>query len=408
VERTLVGRGRLDLEEGVFTTPYSDLGQLASWVLRQDGRARPLDPPELVAMVKDAIRAVGEAHVGRLPKVAKAAVRPVEPVLERPAGPIPAERFAVLQSLLAHLLVRCGNERRVAFPAAELVEAFGIPYELLEEHLQLLNLVNFGAGCYAVYSALDGDTVRVEKELFGDAFRQPPRLTPLEARSIRLALEFVGPLLKPPGANTPLDRVLAKLEETFGQFELRTSSEPTTGGEEEELIRALSEAIANRRVVELEYMRPGTDKPRVRTVEPHSFQRALPNWYVHVWDRERDASRSFRLDRMRSVKLLDETFEPRSDFATSRLGDTRAAKVWFAPRSARWRVERGAQPLVDGAALEEMRVGSPDWLAGEILSFRGDAVVLEPDDLRARVAERARELMVQLAPATKPKAKARR
>ena len=44
------------------------------------------------------------------------------------------------------------------------------------------------------------------------------------------------------------------------------------------------------------------------------------------------------------------------------------------------------------SALSERPVGSPEWLIGEVLSFRGAAVVLEPPDLRARVADRAREL----------------
>jgi predicted DNA-binding transcriptional regulator YafY len=48
---------------------------------------------------------------------------------------------------------------------------------------------------------------------------------------------------------------------------------------------------------------------------------------------------------------------------------------------------------VDGSALEELRVGSADWLVGEILSFRGEAVVLGPEDLRRQVAGRARELL---------------
>ena len=42
-------------------------------------------------------------------------------------------------------------------PAAELVDRFMIPAEALEEHLALLNLVNFGGGCYAVYAELRGD-----------------------------------------------------------------------------------------------------------------------------------------------------------------------------------------------------------------------------------------------------------
>jgi len=101
----------------------------------------------------------------------------------------------VLQSLLASLLAACGDDRDAELEAKKLAEDLHIPYDLLEEHLSLLNLVNFGGGCYAVYAELHEAEVHVDKELFGDTFRSAPRLTPLEARAIRLALEFVGPLI---------------------------------------------------------------------------------------------------------------------------------------------------------------------------------------------------------------------
>jgi proteasome accessory factor BC len=398
VERSFAGRGRLD--GSTFVTPYSDLGLLAAWILRQDGRARPVEPIELVSDVGEALRRIAELHEGPPFEPAPPAPSVSGPdVPERPAGPVPPERFAVLQSLLAHLLARCGDEKRTVIPVDELVDGFRIPYEQLDDHLQLLNLVNFGGGCYAVYAVLDEERreVRVEKELFGDAFRRPPRLTPLEARAIRLALEFIGPMIAAE-AHTPLDRVRGKLEETFGQFEGPETPEPAVVGQEEGLIRTLSDAIAERRLVELAYL-PVGEETSVRTVEPYSLERDLPHWYVHTWDRTRDGARSFRLDRMRQARTLKKRFEPRDGFEPSRLSDARHARVWFSPRGARWRVERGAKPLRDGAALEELRVGSADWLVGEILSFRGEAVVLEPADLRARVSERAQELERTLAPA---------
>ena len=131
------------------------------------------------------------------------------------------------------------RRERGEIPAGELVERFRIPEEALQEHLSLLNLVNFGGGCYAVYAELDGDEVHVDKELFGDTFRSAPRLTPLEARAIRLALEFVGPMIAA-DAHTPLERVRRKLEETFGQFELAQTPAPREGSDEERLIATLS------------------------------------------------------------------------------------------------------------------------------------------------------------------------
>jgi predicted DNA-binding transcriptional regulator YafY len=64
--------------------------------------------------------------------------------------------------------------------------------------------------------------------------------------------------------------------------------------------------------------------------------------------------------------------------------------------AARWAIERGAAALKDGTALAEMPVGSREWLTGEILSQRGEAVLLEPEEMRKTIATRARELATEL------------
>ena len=395
----MIERGRV--VDGVLHTEYADIGQLASWVLRQDGRARPLSPPQLIADVERSLALVAERHTGD-PAEPAAELRGAEDgaaAAERIAGPVAPERFAVLQGLLAYLLARCGDESSVDIPADEIAKRFHLSREELDDHLALLNLVNFGGGCYAVYATLGGDRVHVEKELFGDTFRRPPRLTPLEARAIRLALEFIGPMIAAE-ANTPLERVRRKLEETFGQFELSDAVEPEAGSADEQLVRTLTDAIAARRLVEIEYVAVG-EETSIRTAEPHALERELPYWYVHSWDRTKDGQRSFRLDRMRRVTLLDETFEPRPGLEPVKLRDVRTARVLFRRDVAPWRLERGAQALVDGTALEEVRFGSDDWLVGEILSFRGEAVVLSPDDVRSRIGSRAEELRAALSPATR-------
>src|SRR5437763_5882455 len=218
VERSFGSAGRV--EDGVFVTEYSSIQLLASWILRQDGRALPLEPEELREEVARALDRIAASHDGPPPDPGReAAEDETTPIPERLAGPVAPERFAVLQALLAYLLARCGEDRSAKIEAQDLVERFHIPPESLQERLSLLNLVNFGGGCYTVYAELHGDTVHVDKELYGETFRAAPRLTPLEARAIRLALEFVGPMVAA-GAHSPLDRVRAKLEDTFGAFEL--------------------------------------------------------------------------------------------------------------------------------------------------------------------------------------------
>jgi proteasome accessory factor C len=394
VERTYGDHGKV--EDGVFVTDYSNLGQLAAWIVRQDGRAQPQAPPKLRQEVARALRLVRDRHEGAPPELAADAKPGDEEKLERVAGPVAPERFAVLQALLAYLLDRCGEEREAVIAADDLIERFHIPPEELEEHLSLLNLVNFGGGCYAVYAELANGTVHVDKELFGDTFRAPPRLTPLEARAIRLALEFVGPMIAA-DARSPLDRVRKKLEETFGEFDLGQTPEPHAGVEEADLVATLTQGIRERLLVELDYLKEGEESTSGHLVEPYSIERRLPFWYVHTWDRTREGERSFRLDRMRSARLLAEEFEPRTGFEPRGLRDARAVQIWYSPEVARWRLERGAaRQLEDGSAVEEVAVGSEDWLIGEILSFRGEAVVREPKELRHRLATRARELQSAL------------
>jgi proteasome accessory factor C len=384
------------VEDGVFETDYSNVDLLAGWVLRQNGRAVPLEPDELLESVQAALGALADAHDGDAPGVAgPKRADPRQPLPERPAGPVAPERFGVLQALLAQLLTACGDQRSATLDASELAGRFSIPLDELQDHLSLLNLVNFGGGCYAVYAEHDGDLVRVEKELYGDVFRRSPKLTPLEARAIRLAIEYVGPTIAA-DAHTPLRRVRKKLEETFGRFDLAGTPEPSDASAEESLVKILSTGAEKRIVVEIEYMKEGDDTPSLRQVEPYTIERELPVWRVHTWDRSVGGARTFRLDRMRSARLTDERFEPRDGFDPSYLRNPRVARLLHSPAVARWKLERGARPLTDGSAIADVPFKTEDWLLSEVLADRGETTVLEPQRVRETVAKRARRLQREL------------
>ncbi len=394
VERTLSDAGTVD--DGVFETDFANVELLAGWVLRQNGRATPLDPVELVDAVSDSLSRLSDAHDGPPPAVAAAKrTDPRQPLPERPVGPVAPERFGVLQALLAHLLAACGDARSAVLDATEVAGRFSIPLEELQDHLSLLNLVNFGGGCYAVYAEHDGDVIRVEKELYGDVFRRPPKLTPLEARAIRLAIEYVGPTIAAE-AHSPLKRVRKKLEDTFGRFDLVGTPAPSDASAEEGLVRALSDGADKRIVVEIEYLKEGDEKPALRRIEPYTIERELPVWRVHTWDRTVDGARTFRLDRMRSATLTDERFEPRDGFDPSYLSNPRVAKLLHSPAVSRWKLERGARALTDGSATAEVPYKTEDWILSEVLADRGETTVLEPQRLRDVVAKRARRLQREL------------
>ena len=306
----------------------------------------------------------------------------------------------MLQALLAYLLAACGEEHDAVIPAHEIVERFHIPEDQLEEHLQLLNLVNFGGGCYTVYAALEGDEVHVDKELYGDTFRLAPRLTPLEARAIRLALEFVGPMIAA-DAHTPLDRVRREARGDVRPVRARADTasrrpatpKPTSSrrSPKESASGASSRSSTRRKA-----SRRGRSGSSSRTRSSASSRtgactrgiaRATPSAASGSTGCAARSSRTRRSSRGRR---------------SSRAGcATRArAKVLYAKGvAARWAAERGATPLKDGTALAEMPVGSQEWLIGEILSQRGRGRPARARGdarrgrrARARARERARRL----------------
>ena len=97
--------------------------------------------------------------------------------------------------------------------------------------------------------------MHVDKELYGDTFRAAPRLTPLEARAIRLALEYVGPMIAA-DAHTPLD---ARAQEARGDVRRSSSSRRrrsrTIERAEEDLVSTLARGMRENRLVEIEYQK---------------------------------------------------------------------------------------------------------------------------------------------------------
>ena len=85
VHRTLREAGTLT--DGVFETHYAAIEPLAGWVLRQNGRAVPLEPAELRAACAEGLQRVRDAHEAEPPKLARVkTVAALTDAAERP-GP---------------------------------------------------------------------------------------------------------------------------------------------------------------------------------------------------------------------------------------------------------------------------------------------------------------------------------
>ncbi len=166
----------------------------------------------------------------------------------------------------------------------------------------------------------------------------------------------------------------------------------------------LIEAARKSRRCTINYLKAGADEPETRVLEPYVILASAGRWYAIGRDAGRDGIRAFRLDRMLLATLTDETFERDPEFDLEEWlgggyvfrppdGDAgpERAIVRYAPSIARWILERGeGRELVDGSAVIEHTVSDRRWAVRHVLRYGGEAELLGPADLRARVAEGAR------------------
>ena len=389
-----------EADDGViFETDYASARQMVSWVLGLGEHARIEGPPELVTEARARLEQIIDLHTDP-PELAARVERVVEEVEDdgdREASPIRPERFARLVTL-AGILIDAAREGR-KLELGELCGQLQVSEQELRQDIDVLNVVNFGGGSYVLYAEVTGDQIEVDPEPYGDNFARPARLLPLEAKALVAAIDLIGEHL-PEGS---LAGARQKIVDALGQDPAHEGLQITTAkGDDSEVARVVSRAIAERRLLEIEHYKEELDEFTKRRIEPYKLMNGREGWYVHSWDPDKDDTRSFRLDRIRSATVLDESFERRPGIepdvhgwpSTGEVADSRIARVWMAPERARWAREdkRVVEELADEAVVVELSYAGHEYLAREILKEAGDAVVLEPDDARQAVLEAAEAL----------------
>jgi proteasome accessory factor C len=382
----------------VYETEYASTRQLISWVLGWRENAKLLAPSAIAEEAAQRTELLRSRHDGDF-DVAKTVRRPLMDGNGRPRSNgrsesvIRPERFARLVTL-AGLLIGAAREGE-ALPVSRALEELSITMDELREDIDVLNVVNFGGGTYVLYAEISGDEIEVDPDTYGDNFARPARLLPLEAKALVAAIDLFGDHLPQAGLGSAREKIVAAL----GHDPSEEGLEIAPGRDDSEVVRAINDAIAERRVLELHYYKENEDEFTKREVEPYQLVSGPEGWYLGCYDLAREDTRHFRLDRMKEAKPTDSTFEPR-DGVEDRLreqewlvhgevGSAGVARVWVSPDRARWlREERTVlEELEDGAVVVEVPYGSQEWLVREILKGVGDLVVLEPEPARQAVLE---------------------
>jgi proteasome accessory factor C len=384
----------------VFRTPYASARQLASWVLSLGEHARVDGPPELVDAVQERIGLLADRHEHD-PDVAT----PVEgggagagPAVEAPSNgkreaTIRPERFARLVTL-ASILIEAGRaDRRLR--VEDVCERLQLSDAELREDVNVLNVVNFGGGSYVLYAEVSDDGwIEVDPEPYSDNFARPARLLPVEAKALVAAIDLIGEHLPEGALTSAREKIVEALGGADPMAQLHVAS---ATADDSEIARVVSEAIAERHLLRLDYYKPNEDEYTERTIEPYALINGREGWYVASFDPEREDVRHFRLDRIRHAEVTDTAFEPRPEVdpaadvegwpRTGEVPASRTARVWVSPERARWEREQRtvSEELADGSIIVEVPFKGEDWLVREVLKEAGDAAVLEPRDARDAV-----------------------
>lgn len=271
---------------------------------------------------------------------------------------------------------------------------FGLTQRQLVAELNLLFLCGLPGGLPDDLIDIDMDAVADEGAIYltnADYLTRPMSLQTSEAASLVVALAAASGLATGEVAGA-ISSARAKLEKLMAdEAPVVAAAEPVDAG-----IRAVVEdAIAEGRQLQLTYRGDTRGRTSEPIVDPAGLTQADGRTYLEAWSLDRDAWRTFRLDRVADARP---TGQPTSDH-----GQVPEREAWFpdAVDELRVRIAPGSEWLVEyypSTAVEQtpdglevsFPVANPAWATSFVMRHSGRLSVIEPSSVRHEAAARAR------------------
>jgi proteasome accessory factor B len=253
-----------------------------------------------------------------------------------------------------------------------------------------------------------------------DAFLPPLRLTLSEAMAIVLSARL---LVRYMDKHDPvLASAFTKLEEGLppslrGHVERTVQALASRDVDPvfNRIVEDLTRAWADRRVVTFEYAPApysGHREPRRATVRPYLLEPSLQTHALYLlgWDEDKDAMRTFKVERIRELSVLPRQFDDPGDDLVAQLrnawdiiADQPATEVVlrFRPEvagrvmEAQWHPSQRVRELEDGALEWRATVAGTIEIRLWVLSWGSDVEVIAPAQLRDDVARTLREALAR-------------
>ena len=175
-----------------------------------------------------------------------------------------------------------------------------------------------------------------------------------------------------------------------------------------DVIDRISQATVERQVVEIDYYTKSRKKRTRRKVSPYKIWFFDGAFYLVGNCGLREDIRIFALDRIKSLRLTDETFEIPGDFRVEEFmqtsfgvfhGKPQNVKIRFAPevagyiREKTWHATQKITSQNDGSIIFEARVAGTDEIKYWLMSWGSKAEVLSPATLRDEMISEAQNML---------------
>ncbi len=303
----------------------------------------------------------------------------------------------------------------------EAAEHFGVPPAVIERDVNTLwvsglpggmhgDLVDFDA------SDFEAGRLRLSEPLGLD---RPVRLTRQEAISLLMALRVLADLLADDEASAPViastqqavtalltagvaDDADMQADVQGGPSTSPVSEHADRSGRTAQVLAAVRSALRDRRRLHLAYV-SATDTLSERDVDPITLESDGSHMTLVGWCLSAKAERSFRLDRITSVEVLDVPSvrhrAPRRKHRSTidrSVGEKPRATLTLRP-TGRWLAEQvpclSQEETADGSLRVVVEGRDRAWLIGLVLSAGRHLVAVEPPDLAQEAAAAAKQAL---------------
>ena len=286
----------------------------------------------------------------------------------------------------------------------DLAERFGVSERMIQKDLEVIR---------------HGLKLRLSHSLEGYYFEEVPRLPALQytlSEALVLLLAVQAARQVSGIGSGELGAAVARLEALFPpEFTplLRQAvSQPVTTARREhrqQMLMLLNWALAQQRKVRMVYetrSREGAVTERV--VRPYHLMPYVRSWQLIAYCEWRKAVRMFKVDRIREAGLLDERYRIPEDFDVDaymgpawgilrgEAGEPEDVVLRFDPQAGHWVSEESwgvplqSEEQPDGSMLIRLNVAITPEFVNWLLYYGSRVDVLEPPELRERVADEHR------------------